>query len=309
MRRLIRGLAAVALALAAVACATPERPVREIALTYDDIPLTDGPIYTGAERSERLIVQLREAGVTQAMFFANAGRDPAAVQSRLRAYAAAGHAIANHTATHPNLRDLSVEAYVAEIAAADAVLRPLPGWTPYFRYPYLSEGDTVEKRDAVRQALVAMGLRQGYVTADSYDWRLDTHMRAALSSGNRLDMDELRDLYVSTAVEAAEYNDRMAQAVLGRSPRQVMLLHENDLAALFTVDLVRALERKGWRIVPATVAFEDPIATMEPDTLSLGGGRIRGLWVAQGGEAVFNEERGSYDSVDAPFDERVVIRP
>ena len=49
------------------------------------------------------------------------------------------------------------------------------------------------------------------------------------------------------------------------------------LAALFVGDLVAELRARGFRIVPATQAFEDPIAAEEPDTLYLGQGRIAAL--------------------------------
>ena len=62
----------------------------------------------------------------------------------------------------------------------------------------------------------------------------------------------------------------------------VLLLHENDLAALFVGDLVAKLQTRGWRIVPASVAFTDPISDREPNTLSLGQGRIAALAHEQG---------------------------
>jgi hypothetical protein len=57
----------------------------------------------------------------------------------------------------------------------------------------------------------------------------------------------------------------------------VLLLHENDLAALFVDDLAEALRRKGWTIVPAIEAYQDPIATQLPDTLFNGQGRVAAL--------------------------------
>ena len=69
----------------------------------------------------------------------------------------------------------------------------------------------------------------------------------------------------------------MARRTLGRSPRHVLLLHENDLAALFIGDLVTELRARGWTIISATEAFADPIAELEPDTLFLGQGRIAAL--------------------------------
>jgi peptidoglycan-N-acetylglucosamine deacetylase len=69
---------------------------------------------------------------------------------------------------------------------------------------------------------------------------------------------------------------------LGRSPRHVLLLHENDLAALYLGDLVKRLRKTGWKIISPERAFQDPIASVEPDTLVLGAGRVIALATAKG---------------------------
>lgn len=315
MRHAIRAATAACLALGLLGCAAGQAQTearREIALTFDDIPLPDGPFYTGEERAQRLIEGLRQAGVSEAMIFATPGNGaPEVGEARLRAYAAAGHVIANHSFSHPNLNtpEITAETYLANVAQADAILRPLPGFRPWFRFPYLSEGDSVEERDAVRQGLIAMGYAQGYVTADSYDWRIDGHARAARQTGHEMDVDALRDLYVRTIVTNTDYADRLAVAAIGRSPKHVLLLHENDLAAMFITDVVAALEADGWRIVPATEAFADPIASEYPNTLDLGGGLINAMAHASGRRQQINIWNETFTVVDAPFAEQVLGLP
>jgi len=314
MRAWVWAMRGAALALAALAASclgsTPAAPssaapVKQIALTIDDAPLPDGPFLTGAERAQRIIADLRDAHV-QTIFFANPGRPAPDRDARLRAYAAAGHIIGNHTWDHPNLRDLSAADYIANIQRADAYLRATPGFQPIFRFPFLSEGETVEKRDAVRAALIQMGYTQGYVTADSYDWRLDQLARDAKTAGAHFNMNALRDLYIQSAVSGADYFDRMSRATLGRSARQVMLMHENDIEALYLPDLIRALRRDGWIIISPTEAYADPIASELPDTLDQSAGRIAALMHAHHQEALFTEQRAAYGDLDEPFSARVV---
>ncbi|MES1157287.1 MAG: polysaccharide deacetylase family protein [Alphaproteobacteria bacterium] len=314
MRAWVWAARAAALALAALTTAClgsaptaplAAAPVKQIALTFDDAPLPDGPFLTGEQRAQHIIADLREAHV-QTIFFANPGRTAPDRDTRLHAYAAAGHIIGNHTWDHPNLQNLSADDYIANITRADAYLRTVPGFQPIFRYPFLSEGDTVAKRDAVRAALVRMGYSQGYVTADSYDWRLDELARDAKAANAHFNMDALRDLYVQTAVTGADYADRMSRATLGRSAKQVMLMHENDIEALYLPDLIRALRRDGWTIISPTEAYADPIASELPDTLDLSSGRIAALMHAHHQEALFTEQRASYGDLDEPFSARVV---
>jgi len=282
-----KSLAAVLLLLTGVfaGCGAPgaapvDRPERSIALTFDDATRGDGTFFTGVERTEKLIQSLSDAGVTEAMFFVttrNVERAGGTGPERLRAYTDAGHVLANHSHSHRWLWRTDTNEYVADLDEAIERLREYSNVEPYYRFPFLDEGRELEKRDALRKALRERQLKNGYVTVDTYDWHLVTLAKEARDSHTEFALDDLRDLYVDVITRSVEFYDAMAQNLLGRSPHHVLLLHENDLAALFVGDLVAELQRRGFRIVPATEAFKDPIAEREPDSLFLGQGRIAAL--------------------------------
>lgn len=275
-------LAALLAVLSVAACASgqDETPVREIAITIDDATLPDGPLFDGTERTRRLIDALAAAGVDEAMFFVTTGNvDQAgpAGDARIRAYTEAGHTLANHSHSHWWLHEQDADDYIADLDRAIARLSAFDNVRPWYRFPYLDEGRDIDKRDRLRAALSERGLRNGYVTVGTWDWFLVNLVTEAQSQGIDVDIDALRDLYVDIFVTSAEYYDALAQKALGRSPRHVLLLHENDLAALFIDDAVAALRRAGFRIIRASEAFDDPIAAVEPDTLYLGQGRVAAL--------------------------------
>lgn len=249
---------------------------RRIAISFDDAPRSAGAWLTPDGRTSMLIDGLREAGVQQAAFFVNPDfvtrTNGAGGEARIAAYAAAGHVIANHGFGHQRLSAVSVEAYVADIDAAEAWLAGQPGRRPWFRFPYLDEGRTDHaKRDAVRAALAQRGLVNGYVTIDASDWNIENLTIAAVAAGTPVDRARLRDHYVSAHVESANFYDDLAVRTLGRSPAHMLLLHETDVAALFIADLVAALRADGWTIISADEAYADPIARMVPDTRSAQG--------------------------------------
>lgn len=253
---------------------------RTISLTFDDATRGDSAVFTGEERTAKLIAALTEAGVEQAMFFVTTGNLARAGDdgfSRLRAYTDAGHVLGNHSHAHMWLHRTDADAYIADLDEAVRILAGFDNVEPYFRFPFLDEGRSIAKRDSLRQALASRGLRNGYVTVDTYDWHLDALLQEARRSDTPFEMQSLRDLYVDVITRSTEFYDAMAQDVLGRSPHHVLLLHENDIAALFVVDLVAELRDRGFRIIPATEAFEDPIAERMPGTLFLGQGRIAAL--------------------------------
>jgi peptidoglycan/xylan/chitin deacetylase (PgdA/CDA1 family) len=252
------------LVILALAAALPAAAQKRIAFTFDDVPRRAGAFLAPEVRTRRLIAALRRSGVRQAAFFLNPGNiasDDRSASARIAAYVAGGHAIANHSATHPALSDLSAQAYLDDIDRAEAWLRPRVGHRPWFRYPFLNEGRKDKtKRDAVRAGLSARGLRDAYVTIDGYDWDLEGRAVDALAAGKAIDRGALRDLYVETQVGAAEYYDALAVRATGRSPIHVILLHETDLAALYLPNLVKALRAKGWSIATVDQAYADPIA-------------------------------------------------
>jgi peptidoglycan/xylan/chitin deacetylase (PgdA/CDA1 family) len=283
---------------------------REVALSFDDAPRpATALLETTQERARRLSAGLERAGVSQTVFFANTARIDEEGADRLRAYARAGHLIANHSATHRALRSLTAEEYLADIAAADNVLRRYPNSRRWYRFPFLDEGDTAEKRDAVRVGLERMRYAQGYVTIDTYDWYLDSLAQQAVARGDQMDIAALGALYVEAMIASADFYDRLAVAHLGRSPRHVLLLHENDLAALFIEDLVAALRADGWSIITADAAYADQIAQQTPRTMLLGQGRVAAL--AHDAGAPRASVFGPYEEeaeLDALFAQRVLRR-
>ncbi len=263
-------LLALLMALVLAGCATIPAPTPEkrIALTFDDIPRGRGAWLDDDERTRRIIAGLRGSGVNQAAFFLNPGRiaESSGAEARIAAYIDAGHVIANHSATHPHLNVTESAAYLGDVDAGETWLKGRKGYRPWFRFPYLDEGGRdLARRDAVRAGLAARGLMSGYVTVDASDWFYEQAAIDAVKAGKRMNRAALRDLYIESHVESAEFTDALARRALGRSPAHVLLLHETDLAAFWVADLVRALRAKGWSIVSADAAFADPIALMMPD--------------------------------------------
>lgn len=270
---MIRSLATALAAVVLLALAPAASAQKRIALTFDDTPRGVGAFFTMEERSKRLVAALGKARVEQAAFFVNPGRvQTPADKAVVDRYVRAGHVVANHSFSHPHLNQLAAADYLADIDKAEAWLKPRPGRRPWFRYPFLDEGGKDKaKRDAVRAGLAARGLTNGYVTAEGSDWNIEQLTIDAKKAGKKIDMAGLRDLYVETHVQAADFADALMIQTIGRSPPHVMLLHETDIAALYIADLVKALRADGWEIVTADVAYSDPLKTAAPDVPSANG--------------------------------------
>ena len=285
--RLVRILLTFLLASLVAPWASAAPVKKRIALTFDDVPRMPGAFFTPEERTRKLIAALRASGVNQAAFFVTTGNleQPYGKggEARIAAYVKAGHVIANHSYSHKHLSELSAEAYTADLDRAAAWLKGRGGFRPWYRYPFLDEaGIDVAKRDALRAALKARGLHNGYVTSDSNDWLMEALTLEAKAKGETMDLDALRGLYVRTVVGAADFSDALARKALGRSPIQIVLMHETDLEAMFVADAVKALKADGWEIVSADRAFADPIAREEPNSVRTSMGQIAAMADARG---------------------------
>ena len=256
---------------------------KRIALSFDDGPRGDGPAFSGTERTQALIETLRVIQPVPAVFFVKTSNFKRASDTRrIAAYAAAGHLIANHTHSHQWLSDTDTEEYIADIDRAQELLQPFDNRRAWFRFPYLDEGRPRPKRDAVRRALAERQLINGYVTVDNYDWYIERKWQEAAAMGKQVDLAALQGVYVDMLIGAVEFYDDLAVRALGRSPVHMLLLHENDVAALFVDDLVRALRKRGWQIVSPDETYADPVASETPVTLNTRQGHVAALSIEAG---------------------------
>jgi len=250
---------------------------QEIALTFDDAPRGDGGLYTGLKRSEILLKKLKQYNVPQVAFFANSGKLDAVGELRLKMYGQAGHIIANHSHTHPHIQEVGVQNFIDDIKEAHQALKEFPGFRPWFRFPFLDEGRDENTRDQLRSALDDMGYINGYVTVDNYDYYLEFLYQQALKENKKINYDLLQELYIEHLWESIQFYQNIALKTLGRSPKHVLLLHENDLAALFLDDLISFLRGEGWLIISPEEAYKDPIAQHIPKVLMNGQGRVAAI--------------------------------
>lgn len=255
---------------------------QEIAITFDDAPTSSSTIFEGMDRTTRIIEQLRSAGVPEVLFFVITKQIDSVGQARLHRYTGAGHRIANHTQSHQWIHRMGCKNYLDDISKAHELLRTMPGYVPLFRYPFLDEGRSRPVRDSIRNHLDSLGLKNGYVTIDNYDWYINTLVNRAKTENAAIDYDKLRDFYIEHIWNSIRFYDAIAQRAIGRSPKHVLLLHENDLSAMFIGDLIRYLREQGWKIISPTEAFTDPIAEVIPDVLFNGQGRVGAIAFSMG---------------------------
>jgi peptidoglycan-N-acetylglucosamine deacetylase len=243
---------------------------KSIALTFDDGPdMADMTGLTADERNTAILSQLADAHIKSILFVTRTDAD----QKRndlIRQWGKNGHQIGNHTATHPDFEEVSLADYEREFRACDDAIRNMPGFTRRFRFPYLKEGNTIEKREGFRAFLDSNGYKPGPVSVDASDWYYSKRLRDRLAKEPKADRLPYRDAYLRHLYDRAEYYDGLSRAVLGRSVAHALLLHHNLINALFLKDVVQMFRDKDWTIIDSETAFQDPVYEMRPDILPAG---------------------------------------
>jgi peptidoglycan/xylan/chitin deacetylase (PgdA/CDA1 family) len=281
---------------------------REIAFTFDDVPTPDSAHMSGAERTQRIIDLLVKAKVPDALFFVKADYLNQNTQHRLTQYAAAGFHIANHSFSHQSANELGSLDYLADAYKAHLLLKSQSNFLPYHRFPYLHYGKTTIDIAAIQQSLTELGYKDGYVTIDNFDWYISSLLTRAAEEKKTINYDNARKFYVKTLYEAIEFYDGIAKKSLGRSPKHVMLLHENDAAALFVGDLIAHLRTKGWKIISPQKAYQDPIARNFPTIAFHKQGRVAAIANSKGvPESELRHLSESNEYIDQAFSAAEII--
>ncbi len=261
----------------------PVLNAREIAITFDDAPRPDTRFFTAEERNQKLLQALTEQDV-KALFFITTRHINNSNKSRLKLYTEHGHLLANHSHQHLSANTIDAKDYLADVTKAHKILNDFPGYVPFFRYPMLHEGNSIEKRDIIRKGLSELNLANGYVTIDNYDWYLDSLLQQAVKQKRDIHLEVWEEYYIQHLLSSIQFYDAIANEYLNRSPKHVLLLHENDLAALFVGKLIDRLKKDGWKIIDPVEAYQDPIAQITPETLFNNQGRVAAIAETKGAQ-------------------------
>ncbi|MCC2972824.1 polysaccharide deacetylase family protein [Massilia sp. IC2-476] len=280
-RALRAALAAISLALA------PQLHAQSVAFTFDDGPnLAATPRLSPQARNAAMLAALAKHKVQAALFVTcGFGADRPEGLALARAWGQGGHALANHTVTHPDLDSAKVTLaqYQQEVLDCDRVVAALPGYQKWFRFTYLREGNTLEKRNGMRAFLRQQGYRNGYVSLDTSDWRLNDKLVQMLDADPNANVEPVRQAYLAHIRQRALAYRALAQRLQGRDIPQVLLLHHNLINALWLDDVVQQFKDMGWTITTPAQAYADPVYQLMPDraapgqSLLLSMGRSLGL--------------------------------
>jgi peptidoglycan/xylan/chitin deacetylase (PgdA/CDA1 family) len=252
---------------------------QKAAITFDDLPqngdLPPGVMQT--ETAKAAVAILKKKHVPPAYGFLNAIRLEGSLDGAeaLKIWAAS-EPVGNHTYSHIDLEKNTPEAWERDLAQDEPTLEllsPSGDWH-WLRYPYLHEGDTVEKRRAAREYLKAHGYRIAEVTIDWEDYLWNFAYARCAPKNDQKAIAWLHSSYLSTASEFIDLGRAQSQSLFGREIHYVVLLHLGAYTSAILPEAIDLLRKKGFQFETLEEAEQDPAYESDVDAGIKDGGTL-----------------------------------
>lgn len=238
-----------------------------ISFTFDDGSTSNRANYEFEEWNNMILNALDEAKIKSVFFVKTDDKSTEKGKYLIESWNNKGHLIANHTYSHPNFNreEINAEDFRSELLKADSLINSFSNYVKLFRFPYLKEGNTKTEVDSIRQIMKSYGYENGHVTIDGSDWYIDSRLRKRLKQDSKASIEAFMDFYLEHIFERANYYEDLSFKLTGRHINHTLLLHHNLAAALFLDDLIEMFKSKGWNIISADEAFQDPVFEQTPN--------------------------------------------
>jgi peptidoglycan/xylan/chitin deacetylase (PgdA/CDA1 family) len=253
-----------------------EKPDRQVAITIDDLPAGASNTMSAAEITDmttKLLTTLRDQKVP-AVGFVNEKKlyKVGEVDQRiaaLRMWLDYGFELGNHTFGHLSLNQIPLRAWEDDVIhgenVIDLLLTEHHMKLRYFRHPFLDVGRDLETRRQAEQFLAQRGYRVAPVTLDAWDWMYAPVYDDAKKRGDAKLQNELVKSYLSYSDSVFAYAEQLSKQIMGYEPRQILLLHGNQLEADHIGELLDVFRKRGYRFVTLADALGDEAYSL-PDT-------------------------------------------
>jgi peptidoglycan-N-acetylglucosamine deacetylase len=257
---------------------------QKVAITFDDLPLngTLPPGVTRTQTTKDVLAILKKRHVPPVYGFINAKKlegNPDGSEA-LKLWAA-GEPVGNHTYSHMDLETNTADAFERDIEENEPALELLEakGDWRWLRYPYLHEGDTVEKRRAVRAYLKAHNYRIAQVTLDWEDYLWNFAYAKCAPKNDEKTIAWLRTSYLQTASDFLDLGREQAKLIYGHDINYVLLLHLGAFSSTILPDALDLLKKKGFKLVTLEEAESGPVYDGDPDAGMHDAGTFLDQWM------------------------------
>jgi peptidoglycan-N-acetylglucosamine deacetylase len=262
-----------------------------VALTFDDLPAAATKDPAEAESFNRAILDSLAKHHAPAIGFVNEKKVvELGGEEILEQWVRRGFDLGNHTFSHADLNNLTLEEFKQEVISGEAsfalALAEVNKTPRFLRFPYNHTGDTAAKHEAVAAFLKERGYQIATCTIDNEDYLFNETYLKMLARKDAESAVKLRAAYLAYTAAEIDYYTRLHKQVFRRPIPHVMLFHVNRLNADLMDQLLDIFEARHYRFVSLDIAQSDP-AYDTPDTFTTSYGWMWGYrWAKERGVAV-----------------------
>lgn len=245
----------------------------EVAITVDDLP-ANGNLPPNVSRNtvaKKMLQVFEKHHITGVYGFINGDKinDITDGHMILEMWVNAGQYLGNHTYDHLDLAKTDTATYIENIKLNDPILSKLMGKKDYqyFRYPYLSEGNTQEKRDSVRHFLFKNGYIIAPVTTDFFEYEWNDPYARCLKRNDQKSINWLKQSYLEQANHALTISHELSMMLFDRDIKNILLIHMNAMSADMLDDLLTSYEKQNVKFITLQEALNDEVYKFNPDII------------------------------------------
>ncbi|MEW5796142.1 MAG: polysaccharide deacetylase family protein [Candidatus Zixiibacteriota bacterium] len=247
---------------------------KQIAITFDELPAARS--FDEVDRqaiNDTILAVLKRHKVKAAGFVI--GEQIEGAYDILGAWLNQSHRLGNQTFSGQDYNELTPEQFITDIRrGADALEPMLSGFGQkkrYFRFPFLHYGDTPERRKAVTPFLNDRGYVVAPATVLPEDYLYNLNLLKLGKTPDSAKFERLLNDYINHVLDELERVERLAENLVGRQIRHILLLRANQLNAAYLDELLMALEAAGYSFVSLDEALKDKVYKMTEGYYSLKG--------------------------------------
>jgi len=240
----------------------------EVAITVDDLP--GGEQANNISRSmvsEEMLTVFKKHHINHVYGMMNGSKITNKQDLKLlQDWIAKGNLLGNHTYSHMDLSKVTAEKFISDIKRNEILLMKLMGNKDYkyFRFPYLAEGNTKNKRDRVRQFLTNNHYKIAPVTVDFFDYEWNEPYIRCSNIKDKKSVDWLKESYLEQSLNALIIAHELSMMLFKRDIKNILLIHINGLSVSTLDSLLTAYEKRGIKFISLPDALSDPVYKVNP---------------------------------------------
>lgn len=242
---------------------------QEVAITIDDLPCSncvDDP--TILSTNKKILDILLRYGI-ESVGFVNEGKcyrneKPDSSLTRvLEDWLKSGQELGNHTYSHINIGNVSVEEYEADLLKGEVLMRPMISKynqrLKYFRHTQLRTGPTKEYKEQLEAVLTKHGYITAPVTIDNDEYIYAYCYTQAKRKGDTTLMRMVAYDYLDYMRSIIKHMEKVSNDFLGEKIPHILLIHANELNADYLDDLLEVFIERSYTFISLDKALEHPV--------------------------------------------------